>query len=106
MANQQRTSQIWPEENLIIYLTVSDSSTQTSSPSSKKPLHPPAPPHPQPSEETLNYNRELARKRLWLKGCAESQRREIDVESWAARGMCSPSVRQREPCQPYMVIQY
>lgn len=36
VANQQRTSQIRPGENLIIYLTAFDSSIQTSYPSSKK----------------------------------------------------------------------
>lgn len=59
-ANQQRTGQILPRENLIIYLTASDNSTRTSCPSSPKPLHTP---HPQPSEETLHYNDELKLER-------------------------------------------
>lgn len=74
VANQQRTSQIRSGENLIIYLTAFDSSIQTPYPSSEKSLH-----TPKPSEETLHYYCKLARKKLWLKGCAESQQREIDV---------------------------
>lgn len=65
-------------ENLIIYLTASDSNTRTSCPSSEKSLH-----TPQPSEETLHCNHELKLERgLGLKDVLKASRERL---MWSAR---------------------